>query len=114
MAKKLGSHTITVVRQEKVDRYSDEQPVPVEHDESGCLIIPASYLEGGQGWVFTDRRQVFAPWGADVRTTDLVRFVDPLDSVERTWEVDGGIAPYENKRGRGKALGFYVKRLGAA
>lgn len=108
MAKKIGSRTITVVRKAKVDRLSSAPAGSApEHDVVGCVVLPRTSHEEGKGWVIVEGRMVIAPYGADVLATDLVR----VDGV--TWEVDGAPGDYENKRGKGKATMFYLKRQGA-
>lgn len=114
MAKKIGSETVTVVRQAKVDRLSDDPaPVPPEHDVKGCVVLPRlasgaqNSAEDDKGWVIVEGKMVIAPFGSDVIADDKVRH----DGI--TYEVDGQPGPYRNTRGRGKAVIFYLKRLGS-
>lgn len=107
MAKKLGSRTIVVVRKPKVDRLAAPAAgTPPEHEIKGCSVLPRTSFEQDKGWVVVEGRQIIAPFGADVLADDQVK----VDGV--TWDVDGEPGDYENKRGRGKATIFYLKRLG--
>lgn len=108
MAKKIGSRTVTVVRKAKVDRL-DEAPLgpPPTHDLTGCAVLPRTSHEEERGWVIVEGRMVVAPYGADVLATDQA-VVDG-----ETWDVDGEPGDYEDKRGRGKATIFYLKRVGS-
>lgn len=113
MAKKIGSETVTVVRQAKVDRLSDDSaPAASEHDVKGCVVLPRlasgaqNSAEGNKGWVIVEGKMVIAPFGSDVIADDKVRH----DGT--TYEVDGKPGPYRNKAGRGKAMIFYLKHLG--
>ena len=114
MAKKIGSETVTVVRQAKVDRLSSTPPAPAsEHDVKGCAVLPRlasgaqNSAEDDKGWVIVEGKMVIAPFGSDVLADDEVRH----DGT--TYEVDGQPGPYRNKAGRGKAMIFYLKRLGS-
>lgn len=108
MAKKIGSRTVTIIRKAKVDRLDDESTAaPPEHDITGCVVLPRSSHDEEKGWVIVDGRQVIAPYGADVLADDQVR----VDG--QVWDVDGAPGDYENKRGKGKATMFYLKRLGS-
>lgn len=108
MAKKIGSRTITVIRKPKVDRLASAPVgVPPEHDVVGCAVLPRTSHEEDRGWVVVEGRMVIAPFDADVLADDLVR----LDG--EVWEVDGAPGDYENKRGKGKATIFYLKRQGS-
>lgn len=103
MAKKIGSRTITVLRDQKVDRLDDpSQTPPAEHDIEGCAVLPRTSFEQGKGWVIVEGRQVIAPHGADVLATDRVRIDGEL------WHVSGEPGDYEDRRGRGKATIFYL------
>lgn len=108
MAKKIGSRTVTVVRAPKVDRL-DDTPVgePPTHDIKGCAVLPRTSREEDRGWVIVEGRMVIAPFGADVLADDKVR----IDGV--TWDVDGEPGDYEDRRARGKATIFYLKRQGS-
>lgn len=107
MPKKIGSRTIIVVRKAKVDRLSSTPAgAPPEHSVVGCAILPRTSHEEDRGWVVVEGRMIIAPFGADVLADDLVR----IDG--ETWEVDGAPGDYENKRGKGKATIFYLKKLG--
>lgn len=115
MAKKIGSETITVIRKPKVDRL-DEPPAvaPPEHEITGCVILPRlasgaqNSKEQDKGWVIVEGKMVIAPYGADILADDEVKVPgDPMP-----YQVDGPPGPYKNKRGRGKAVVFYLKRLG--
>lgn len=113
MAKKIGSETIVVVRQAKVDRLSSTPaPAAAEHDVEGCVVLPRlasgaqNSAEDAKGWVIVEGKMVIAPFGSDVLADDRVRYAGV------TYEVDGAPGPYKNKRGRGKAVIFYLKRLG--
>lgn len=107
MAKKIGSRTVTVVRVPKRDRL-DQTPIPTppEHDIEGCAVMPRTSHEEERGWVIVEGRMVVAPYGADVLADDQVRVDGEL------WDVDGEPGDYEDKKGRGKATIFYLKRLG--
>jgi hypothetical protein len=96
-----------VIRETKVDRL-DDAPVgaPPEHPVEGCAILPRSSYEEEKGWVIVEGRQVIAPYGADVLATDRVR----VDGT--VWEVDGAPGDYEDRKARGKATMFYLKRQG--
>lgn len=107
MAKKIGSRTITVKRKAKVDRLSTATTTPTTHDITGCSVLPRTSHEEDKGWVIVEGRMVIAPFGSDVEATDQV-IVDG-----KTWEVDGEPGDYENRRGKGKATIFYLKRLGS-
>jgi hypothetical protein len=108
MAKKIGQRTITVIREPKTDRL-DDPPAgpPAEHDVEGCAVVPRAALEEGKGWVNIEGWTVFAPYGADVLSTDRVRYDG------RVWDVDGVPADYENKRAKGKATLINLKRQGS-
>lgn len=107
MARKIGARTITVVRAPKVDRLSTTAPTtPTEHEIAGCVVLPRTSFERDRGWVVVEGRQVVAPYGADVLADDQVRVDDAL------WDVDGEPGDYEDRRARGKATIFYLKRLG--
>lgn len=107
MAKRIGSRTVTVVRTPLVDRLDDSvQASPPEHSIPGCAVLPRTSFEQESGWVIVEGRMVVAPYGSDILATDEVR----VDG--ETWEVDGEPGEYENKRGRGKATIFYLKKLG--
>lgn len=109
MAKKIGRRTITVVRAPKRDRF-DTTPAsaPAEHEVEGCVVLPRSSYEEGKGWVIVQGRQVIAPYGADVLADDEVR----LEDGGELWEVDGEPGDYEDKKARGRATMFYLKRQG--
>lgn len=109
MAKPIGKRTVTVIRAPKVDRLKgDAAGPPAEHDIKGCVVTPRASNEEGKGWVIVEGRMIVAPYGSDVRATDKVR-VDGL-----VWEVDGEPGDYEDKKARGKATLFYLKRQGSA
>ena len=108
MAKKIGSRTITVVRAPKVDRLDDAPTgAPPEHQVTGCAVLPRTSNEEDRGWVIVEGRMIVAPHGADVLADDKVR----VDGA--TWDVDGEPGDYEDRRGKGKATMFYLKRLGS-
>jgi hypothetical protein len=108
VAKKIGSRTITVVRKPKVDRLATAPTgAPPEHDVKGCAVLPRTSHEEERGWVVVEGRMILAPYGADVLASDLVK----VDG--ETWEVDGAPGDYENRRGKGKATIFYLKKLGS-
>lgn len=109
MAKKIGARTIVVLRPEKRDRF-DTSPVTAapEHEIKGCAVLPRSSHEEGKGWVIVEGRTIIAPHGSDVEATDQVR----VDG--QVWEVDGAPGDYEDKKARGKATIFYLKRQGSA
>ena len=108
MAKKIGSRTITVVRQARGDRLDGPASHPVaEHEIVGCAVLPRTSYEEGKGWVVVEGRSVFAPHGSDILASDQVRLEGKL------WDVDGEPGDYENKRGKGKATIFYLTRLGS-
>lgn len=104
-----GSETVTVIRAPKVDRFSTASDTPPpEHDVEGCAILPRTSSEKDRGWVIVEGRMVIAPFGADVKATDQVRTPDG-----ETWDVDGEAGDYKNKRGKGKATIFYLKKVGS-
>lgn len=106
-AKKIGARTITVIRKPRVDRLSTAPTgAAPEHDIEGCAVLPRTSNEEDRGWVIVEGRMVVAPYGADVTATDLVR----VDG--EVWEVDGEPGDYEDRRARGKATMFYLKRVG--
>lgn len=115
MAKKIGSETLTIIRQTKVDRL-DPNPAPVaaEHDLPGCVVLPRlasgaqNTAEDNKGWTIVEGKMIIAPYGSDVLADDRVK----LPGDPTPYEVDGAPGPYKNKRGRGKAVMFYLKRLG--
>jgi len=110
VAKSIGSKTITVIRQPKVDRLDDApEGSPPEHDIEGCAVVPRTSFEQERGWVIVQGRMVVAPFGADVLATDRVKIKDETE----IWEVDGEPGDYENKKGRGKATILYLKRQGS-
>lgn len=105
MARKIGSRTVTVIREKKRDRLDDSPAAPApEHDITGCVVLPRTSLEQERGWVIVEGRQVIAPYGADITADDRVR----VDGY--VWEVDGAPGDYENKRGEGKATIFYLTK----
>jgi hypothetical protein len=106
VAKQIGRRTITVIRAPKVDRLSEDEPTPTEHDIDGCAVLPRTSFEQDRGWVVVEGRQIFAPYGADVLADDKVRVDDAV------WEVDGAPGDYEDRKARGKATILYLKRLG--
>ena len=107
MAKKIGSRTITVIRKPRVDRLSSAPTgAAPEHNVVGCAVLPRTSHEEDRGWVVVEGRMVIAPYGADVLASDQVS----VDGV--TWDVDGEPGDYEDKKARGKATIFYLKRLG--
>lgn len=107
--KNIGSETISVLRVTKTDRLSTGAlPEAPAHDVKGCVILPRGYQEDGKGWVVVEGKMIIAPFGADVLADDQVKI--PGDTV--AYEVDGAPGPYKNKRGRGKAVIFYLKRQG--
>lgn len=106
--KKVGSETITVVRKPKTDRLSSATATATEHDVDGCVVLPRSSFEEGKGWVTVDGKQIIAPYGADVKAGDLVRVEGVL------WDVDGVPGNYRNRRAKGKATIFYLKRVGSS
>jgi hypothetical protein len=114
VAKKIGSETVHVIRKAKVDRLSSATSTSSEHDVEGCVVLPRlasgaqNSSEQGKGWVIVEGKMIIAPFGSDVLADDAVTLVG--DSVQ--WQVDGPPGPYKNKRGRGKATIFYLKRLG--
>lgn len=108
MAKKIGARTVTVIRELKTDRLDDPpQGPPAEHDIEGCAVLPRSSQEEGRGWVIVEGRMIIAPHGADVLADDRVR----VDG--KVWDVDGEPGDYEDKKARGKATIFYLKRQGS-
>lgn len=108
MAKRIGTRTVTVIREPKVDRLKEPAQGPAaEHDIEGCAVTPRSSNEEGKGWVIVEGRVVVAPFEADVLATDRVR----VDGV--TWDVDGAPGDYETRKGKGKATIFYLKRQGS-
>jgi hypothetical protein len=108
MAKTPGKRTVTVIREPKVDRLDDPAQGPAaEHDIEGCAVLPRSSNEEGKGWVIIEGRMVVAPFNADVLAADRVR----VDGV--VWDVDGAPGDYEDRRARGKATIFYLKRQGS-
>jgi hypothetical protein len=108
MSKKIGSRTVTIIRQPKVDRLSTPASgSPPEHDLTGCAVLPRTSHEEERGWVVIEGRMIVAPHGSDVLATDRAR----VDGV--TWDIDGAPGDYENRRGVGKATIFYLKRQGS-
>lgn len=115
MAKKIGSETLTIKRVIKKDRL-DETPsdTPDEHPVAGCVILPRlasgaqNSAEEGKGWVIIEGKMVIAPFDSDVLADDEATV--PGDPIP--YQVDGPPGPYKNRRGRGKAMIFYLKRLG--
>lgn len=108
MTKKIGVRTITVIRQAKVDRLAEPAVgAAPEHEIKGCAVLPRTSHEEERGWVVVEGRMIVAPFGSDVEATDKVR----VDG--ETWDVDGAPGDYENRRGRGKATIFYLKRQGS-
>lgn len=115
MAKKIGSDTLVILRQAKVDRL-DPNPAPaaVPHDVPGCQVLPRlasgaqNSAEDNKGWTIVEGKMIIAPYGSDVMADDAVRLPD--DPVP--YQVDGAPGPYKNRRGKGKAMIFYLKRLG--
>lgn len=109
MAKKIGARTITVVRAPKVDRLSDTPaPGATQFPIRDCVVLPRTSHEEERGWVIVAGRMVIAPYGSDVLADDQV-IVD-----NETWDVDGEPGDYEDKRARGKATIFYLKRVGTS
>lgn len=107
MAKTPGRRTVVVIREPKVDRLDDPAVgPPAQHDIDGCAVLPRSSQEEGKGWVILDGRLIIAPYGADVLATDRVE----VDG--KVWDVDGEPGDYEDRRARGKATLFYLKRQG--
>ena len=107
MAKKIGVRTVTVIRKAKVDRLSSAPAgPPPEHDIEGCAVLPRTSFEQESGWVVVEGRMIIAPHNSDVLADDQVR----VDG--EVWDVDGAPGDYENKRGKGKATIFYLKKLG--
>lgn len=107
--KKIGRRTVRVVRTPKVDRLKgDAAGPPAEYDIEGCAVLPRSSNEEGKGWVIVEGRTIIAPFNSDVLATDKVK----VDG--ETWEVDGAPGDYEDKKARGKATIFYLKRLGSS
>lgn len=106
MARGIGAQRVTVVRQERRDRLDTEPASSVEHDIEGCVILPRSSRDEEKGWVIVEGRQVVAPYGSDIEPDDRVRIDGEL------WDVDGAPGEYVNRRGRGRATMFYLKRLG--
>jgi hypothetical protein len=109
MAKKIGSRTITIIREKKRDRL-DDSPVapPTEFDIPGCAILPRTSYEEERGWVIVEGRMVVAPYGSDITADDQVSIKGSTD----VWEVDGEPGDYETKRGKGKATIVYLKKAG--
>jgi hypothetical protein len=109
MAKKPGRRTVVVIRATKRDKLDAKPTTPdPEHEVKGCAVLPRSSYEEERGWVIVEGRMVIAPYGADVLATDRVR----IDG--ESWEVDGEPGDYEDRKARGKATIFYLKRLGSA
>lgn len=105
MPKKIGSRTVTVVREKKKDRLDDSPDAPApEHDITGCAVMPRVSQEQDRGWVIVEGRMIVAPYGADVIADDKVRVDGEL------WEVDGAPGDYENRHGIGKATIFYLTK----
>lgn len=108
MPKNIGKRTVTIIRAPKVDRLSRAtEAAPPEHDITGCVVLPRTSFEENRGWTIVDGRTIIAPYGADVLATDQVRVDDDV------WDVDGAPGDYEDKRARGKATIFYLKRVGS-
>lgn len=110
MAQKIGKRVVIVIRAPKVDRLNDPAQGPAaEHSIEGCAIAPRSANEEGKGWVIVEGRMVIAPFNSDVLATDKVR----IQGETTVWEVDGAPGDYEDKKARGKATIFYLKRQGS-
>jgi hypothetical protein len=109
MPKKIGSETVTVRRATKVDRLSDTPaPSAPTHTIAGCVVLPRLNEEDGKGWVIVEGKMVIAPYGVDVVADDEVQ----VPGEAGWYQVDGKPGPYKNKAGRGRAVIFYLKRLG--
>ena len=106
MAKKMGVETVTVVRGGKVDKFSRDTPATAEHYITGCSVLPRSMLDENKGWTIVDGKQVIAPFGSDVLPGDQIRYGGVL------WNVDGVPGSYRNRAGLGKAVIFYLERVG--
>lgn len=109
MPKKIGARTVVVIREPKRSKLDPEPATaPPEHDITGCVVMPRTSHEEEKGWVIVDGRMVIAPFDADILATDKVR----VDGT--VWEVDGEPGDYEDRKARGKATIFYLKRLGTS
>lgn len=108
MAKKIGSRTITVVRRTKVDRLSTTlEALAPTILVTGCVVMPRTSFEQEKGWVVVEGRMIVAPHGSDVLASDQVQVDGHI------WDVDGEPGEYEDRRGRVKAMVFYLKRVGS-
>lgn len=77
--------TITVERGGKDPRTGDPLPTTT-HTVDGCAVAPRTSGESSSlGTEVVVGLAVFAPYGADVRATDLIRLPDDADA----WQVDG-------------------------
>lgn len=113
MAKKIGTRTIIVSRQEEADVLDPEPPPPVEHEINGCAIVPQSTYEEERGWVGIDGYMVAMPYGSDIKGTDQVRLLDiPNVDPATLWDISGSALHYEKKNGRPKATIANLNRVG--
>lgn len=76
--------TVTVIRLPGRDRHGDPTGPPAEHDVAGCAIAPRSGDGSGsrredltRGEVVIVGLTVYAPFRADIRSTDQIRITDP-------------------------------------
>lgn len=110
MAKKIGKRTIKVFRITKQDRLNTgAEPAEPTHEVKFCAVLPRSSFEQGKGWVTVEGYQVIAPYGADVLAADQVDIGDGTK-----WDVEGNPGDYEDRRMKGKATMFYLKKVGKA
>jgi hypothetical protein len=112
MAKKPGTRTILVLRSQPADDLDPEPPAPEEHQVSGCLLWPQASEEEERGWVGLDSWSIAAPYGSDVKRTDMIRVLDdPRIDPDIVWQISGSPLPYENKRGRGKPMIVNINKV---
>lgn len=109
MTRKIGSETIKVRRTVKVDRFAEPSATPpAEHDVTGCVVLPRLSDEQDKGWTIVEGKMIIAPFGSDVLADDQVQ----VPGEAGWYEVDGQPGAYKNTGGRGKAVIFYLKRVG--
>lgn len=78
--------TVEVARTQYDDRTGDPLPSPVRFTIDGCAVAPRTTGEQSDlGTSVVVGLALFAPYGADIRSTDVIRLPDDADP----WEVDG-------------------------
>jgi hypothetical protein len=91
-----GGHTVTVLRY-TTDRYGDRTKVS-EHTVDHCAFAPRVTTGGRDASELTDRSatvtadaELYAPPGADITPTDVVRLADGTE-----WEVAGAVESWQS------------------